>query len=329
MGDYKAIASFLKENTKYEPKIGIICGSGLSELSKTMTDTQTFPYSSIPSFPKSTVAGHKGELVFGLLSGVQAVCLRGRFHSYEGYPQDLCALPVRVMRCLGVKMVIITNAAGGLDPNNNVGDIICVDDHFALPNMAGKNCLVGPNDSELGPRFPPMSNAYDPELSKLVVKASENLGFQDFVRKQGTYCFVSGPMYESPSEALFLRSVGGTAVGMSTVPEVVAAHHSGMQVLCLSLITNKVMMKGDKGPHASHEEVLEAVNARTVQIQALVKEVVKISRKYMEGKPELPTIKLPEGGKYSGGLLGHAVKAVGVGALVAAAAVGVAKIRKR
>ena len=182
----------------------------------------TFKYSDIPNFPQSTVEGHKGEMVFGLLEGIEAVCLRGRFHSYEGYDMNTCALPVRVMRCLGVKMVIVTNAAGGLNPKHKVGDIICIEDHFAIPNLAGKNCLIGKNDPDLGPRFPPMSNCYDPALCDMVKEAAVSLGFQKFVRKAGTYCFVSGPMYESRAEGQFLRSVGGDAVGMSTIPEVVA-----------------------------------------------------------------------------------------------------------
>eukprot|EP00519_Triparma_laevis_P010996 CAMPEP_0182520020 /NCGR_PEP_ID=MMETSP1321-20130603/45401_1 /TAXON_ID=91990 /ORGANISM="Bolidomonas sp., Strain RCC1657" /LENGTH=324 /DNA_ID=CAMNT_0024728021 /DNA_START=432 /DNA_END=1406 /DNA_ORIENTATION=- len=322
MTEYREVAAFLKANSKYNPKIGIICGSGLSELSKTMTETQTFKYSEIPGFPMSTVQGHKGELVFGMLEGVEAVCLRGRFHSYEGYSMDLCALPVRVMRCLGVKLVVVTNAAGGLNPNNNVGDVVTITDHFAIPNLGGKNCLVGHNDAELGPRFPPMSNAYDEKLSGIVYSAAEALGFTDFVRPSGTYCFVSGPMYETMAEAKFLRSVGGDAVGMSTVPEVVAAHHCGIKVICLSLITNKVVMPGDSDTEAaSHAEVLEAVQKRSTQIQELVKKVVVESRSYVDGIPDLPPIDLSK--VKSGSLKGR--WAFAVAALVATAAVVLAR----
>lgn len=185
------------------------------------------------------------------------------------------ALPVRIMRCLGVKLLIVTNAAGGLNPNYSVGDVVSVMDYFALPMLAGKNPLVGPNDDELGPRFPPTSNAFDPQLQNVVINASKQLQMDEFVQTDGTYCFVSGPMYESKAECKFLRSVGGDSVGMSTVPEIVAAHHCNMKVLCLSLITNKVVMKGDEGPAASHQEVLDAVNTRSEQIQALVKQIVK------------------------------------------------------
>lgn len=203
------------------------------------------------------------------------MCFRGRFHSYEGHDMNTVVLPVRIMRCLGVKLLIVTNAAGGLNTNYSVGDVVNVMDYFALPMLAGKNPLVGPNDDELGPRFPPVSNAFDPKVQDVVMKAAKNVDMDEFVRKDGTYCFVSGPMYESKAECRFLRSVGGDSVGMSTVPEIVAAHHSGIKVLCLSLITNKVVIEGDEGPPASHQEVLDAVNTRSEQVQFLVKEIVK------------------------------------------------------
>ena len=249
---YRQAASFLKttlEAINFQfPTTGIICGSGLSGLSKTLTNATTIKYGDIPGFPShTTVAGHKGEIVIGFLNeNVPAICFRGRFHSYEGHDMNTVALPVRIMRCIGVKLLIVTNAAGGLNPSYNVGDVVNVMDYFALPMLAGKNPLVGPNDDDMGPRFPPVSNAFDPELQELVLKSAKGLGIDQFVRKDGTYCFVSGPMYESKAECRFLRSVGGDSVGMSTVPEIVAAHHSGMKVVCLSLITNKVVIKGDE-----------------------------------------------------------------------------------
>jgi len=278
---YREAAAFLKgvlETHNFErPTVGIICGSGLSGLSKTLSKSITVKYGSIPGFPShTTVAGHKGEIVFGLLNDkIPAMCFRGRFHSYEGHDMNTTALPVRIMRCLSVKLLIVTNAAGGLNPSYNVGDIVNVMDYFALPMLAGKNPLVGPNDDELGPRFPPVSNAFDTDLQSVVLKASKSVGINQFLRENGTYCFVSGPMYESRAECKFLRSIGGDSVGMSTVPEIVAAHHSGMKVVCLSLITNKVVIQGDEGPPASHQEVLDAVNTRSEQVQALVKEIVK------------------------------------------------------
>jgi purine-nucleoside phosphorylase len=188
-------------------------------------------------------------------------------------------LPVSVMRCLCVKIVIITNAAGGLNPDLNVGDVICVSDHLAIPQLAGKNPLVGPNDDELGPRFPPTSNAYSEDLRLAARNAAKEMGI-DFLKTHGTYCFVSGPMYESKAECRLLRTLGGDSVGMSTIPEVVAAHHCNMQVLCLSLITNKAIMEGDEGrPVASHAEVLEAVAKRSIQMQTLVKGIIKSLQK--------------------------------------------------
>jgi len=295
--DYRQIAAYLLDQVipaSRRPVIGIICGSGLSGLSATMTDTISVPFKSIPGFPLPTVAGHSAELVFGVLAGVHAVCLRGRFHSYEGYSiQTVVPLPVRVMRCIGVKMVIVTNAAGGLNPDYNVGDVVCVMDHLALPMLSGFNPLIGKNDDELGPRFPPTSNCYDEKLQEKVLESASSLGM-DFVRKDGQYCFVSGPQYESKAECRFLRSCGGDCVGMSTIPEVVAAHHCGMKVLCLSLVTNKVITKGDEGPAASHQEVLDAVNQRSEQLQEIVKEFVKTSKSYLESLPELKAITLPK-----------------------------------
>ena len=296
---YRAAASYLHDRLRVAglpmPQIGIICGSGLSELSNALEGrTMSVNYGSIPGFPNEcTVAGHKGEVVFGLLSGVPTICFRGRFHSYEGHDMKTVVLPVYVMRCLSVKILIVTNAAGGLNPQYNVGDVCCVDDHLAIPQLAGKNPLIGPNDDELGPRFPATSNAYYEPLRIAAGQAGEELGF-DFVHPEGAcYCFVSGPMYESRAECRFLRSLGGDMVGMSTIPEVVAAHHCDMKVLCLSLITNKVIMEGHEGPVASHQEVLEAVEKRSTQVQALVKQIVAVlKRKILPELPDLITVDL-------------------------------------
>ena len=252
-------------------------------------------YSEIPGFPAHcTVAGHKGEIVFGMLGGVPACCFRGRFHSYEGHDMKTVVLPVTVMRCLSVKVVIVTNAAGGLNPDYSVGDVVCVSDHLAIPQLAGKNPLVGPNDAELGPRFPATSDAYNENLRSTAMEAGKELKL-NFIRSHGTYCFVSGPMYESKAECRFLRTLGGDCVGMSTIPEVCTAHHCNMQVLCLSLITNKVIMEGDEGPAANHAEVLEAVAARSVQMQTLVKKIVELlNKKSLKNIPDLPPVKLDQ-----------------------------------
>jgi purine-nucleoside phosphorylase len=260
-----------------EPTVGIICGSGLSELSQALDGhVLTVQYADIPGFPKHcTVQGHKGEVVFGMLSGVPAMCFRGRFHSYEGHDMKTVVLPVNVMRCMGVKICIVTNAAGGLNPTFSVGDVVAVSDHLAIPQLAGKNPLIGPNDDELGPRFPATSNAYDDKLREITLQSAKELNYS-FVQSHGTYCFVSGPMYESKAECRFLRTLGGDVVGMSSVPEIVTAHHCDMKTLCLSLVTNKVIMTGDEGaPVASHAEVLQAVERRSIELQALVKHIVK------------------------------------------------------
>mmetsp|Transcript_1182 Transcript_1182/g.1543 ORF Transcript_1182/g.1543 Transcript_1182/m.1543 type:complete len:347 (-) Transcript_1182:129-1169(-) len=274
------LSNLLKENDLPFPVVGVICGSGLSGLSKTLEGkTLTVPYSKIPGFPsKTTVQGHAGELVFGMLSGVPAICFRGRFHVYEGHDTKTTVLPVNVMRCLDVRVVIITNAAGGLNPDYNVGDVIAISDHLAIPNLAGNSSLVGPNDDELGPRFPSTSDAYPGNLRQVAVKAAKALDVS-FLRSHGTYAFVVGPMYESKAECRFLRNLGADAVGMSTIPEVVVAHHCHMQVLCLSLITNKAVIDGDEGQAvANHAEVLGVATKRAGELQTLVQKVVEIMK---------------------------------------------------
>jgi len=298
---YRLAAAYLKRRLEEEgivlPTAGVICGSGLSGLSKTLEGkTLCVKYSEIPGFPEHcSVPGHKGEVVFGMLNSIPAMCFRGRFHSYEGHDMKTVVLPVRVMRCLGVKFVIVTNAAGGINPNYNVGDVICISDHLALPHLTGKNSLVGPNDDELGPRFPPTSNAYPQSMRDAVRIAAKEIDFDFVSPKGGTYCFVSGPMFESRSECMFLRKQGVDCVGMSTVPEIVAAHQSGMHVLCLSLITNKVVSTedGEKKTAASHAEVLETADIRSEQMQALVKQTVAVlSRDILPKLPTLPEVSL-------------------------------------
>ena len=231
---------------------------------------------------------------FGILSGVPAMCFRGRFHSYEGHDMKTVVLPVHVMRCLNVQVCIVTNAAGALNPDYHVGDVVCISDHLALPQLAGKNPLIGPNDDELGPRFPATSNAYPDELRHAAQAAATKLKMDDFVIPHGVYCFVSGPMYESKAECRFLRSLGGDAVGMSTIPEVIASHHCQMKTLVLSLMTNKVIMTGDEGaPVATHAEVLQAVHERSQQMQALVMEIVAQVRDHvLEQLEPLPSVTL-------------------------------------
>lgn len=220
MDNIETICDFLKKNTSYRPTMGVICGSGLSGLSSCLQDKHTIPYDKIPGFPQATVAGHSGELVFGVLENTPIVCMRGRFHTYEGHDIQTTTLPVRVMRLLGVDTLIVTNAAGGLNPNINVGDVMIINDHMNFPGLAGKSPLVGPNDDRFGDRFTPLSECYDAYLQKVAYQASKKVGMAHKIRQNGVYCFVSGPAYETPTEAKFLRLIGGDSVGMSTVPEV-------------------------------------------------------------------------------------------------------------
>ena len=277
MHDYEiAAASLLKRlaaNGQALPVVGVICGSGLSGLAKCIDASKalTVHYQDIPGFPRATVAGHKGELVFGPIGGIDVVCMLGRFHFYEGNDMNTVSLPVRVMRLLGVKMLIVTNAAGGLNPAFSVGDIAIIQDHFGMPLLAGNTPLRGLNNDTLGPRFPAVSDAYDEKLQDMLLACSDKLQLRSYLRPNALYCFVAGPSYESRAECRFLRSIGGDTVGMSTIPEVVAAKHAGMKVLCLSLVTNQVVVeKGEGVVHASHAEVLQAVETSGKRIQSLL-----------------------------------------------------------
>lgn len=268
------INDYLQDRTTARPLIGIVCGSGLGGLSKCLQNPDVVKYEDIPQFPKSTVEGHAGELVFGELDGIQVVCMRGRFHSYEGYDIKETALPIRVMYLLGIKYLLVTNAAGGLNPAYNVGDMMIMNDHLNMPGLAGIHPLVGPNDSRFGDRFTPLVNCYDKKLQQLAHHVAEKLELTHKVRKNGVYCFVSGPTYETPTECKLLRLVGGDAVGMSTVPEVIVAAHCGLKVLGLSLITNRVIFPGEDGIAPSHEEVLEAVVATQNEIETYVRDLI-------------------------------------------------------
>ncbi|CAI5724340.1 unnamed protein product [Hyaloperonospora brassicae] len=267
------IDAFLQQRVTHRPLVGIVCGSGLAGLSQCLSHQQVIPYKAIPQFPCSTVEGHPGELVFGDLNGLHVVCMRGRFHSYEGYALHETALPIRVMYLLGIQYLIVTNAAGGLNPDFHVGDVMILTDHLNMPGLSGQHPLIGPNDARFGARFTPLSDCYDKQLQALARRVAADVGLAHKTRS-GVYCFVSGPTYETPTECRFLRLVGGDAVGMSTVPEVVVAAHCGLKVLGLSLITNKALFPGDEGEGASHAEVLEAVQATQHDIETYVRGLI-------------------------------------------------------
>ncbi|XP_041378684.1 purine nucleoside phosphorylase-like [Gigantopelta aegis] len=263
----------LDDWTTLRPTLGIICGSGLGGIADELESAQVIPYHEIDGFPECTVPGHAGNLVFGLLSGVRTICMQGRLHLYEGHPAWLVTMPIRMMKLLGVKTLIVTNAAGGLNDTFTRGDIMIVKDHINLAGMAGLNPLVGPNEEKFGPRFPNMTTAYDRDLRKLARETAIELGFTDHL-KEGVYLHLSGPNYETPSESRFLRMCGADAVGMSTAPEVVVARHAEMKILGISLITNMVITENDsdKTP-PDHKEVMETATMRAKNLQLLVKTI--------------------------------------------------------
>ncbi|XP_035489310.2 purine nucleoside phosphorylase [Scophthalmus maximus] len=268
----RATADWLLSSTKVRPTVGIVCGSGLGGLADMLKDPQVFKYSDIPNFPRSTVHGHAGQLVFGMLKGKPCVCMQGRFHLYEGYPVQKITLPMRVFKLIGVETMILTNAAGGLNKDFKVGDVMIIKDHINLPGIAGVNPLVGPNDDRFGLRFPCMSDAYDRKLGQLAHDVAAELGFK-FV-KEGVYCAVSGPSFETIAECRMLRTLGADAVGMSTVHEVIAARHAGMRCFALSLISNCTVMEYDSQEKANHEEVLETARQTAAQLEKLVSTIV-------------------------------------------------------
>jgi len=242
----------IRRHTEQRPQLAIILGSGLGELATEIQDAVAIPYAEIPHFAESTVAGHAGRMVLGTLEGVSVVVLQGRFHTYEGHSAQVAAFPVQVMHQLGAEALIVTNAAGGVNPDYRPGHFMLLRDHISFPGMAGHHPLVGPNDERLGTRFPALAKAYDAELRAIAHSvAARN---SEIVLHEGIYTMVSGPSFETPAELRFLRIVGTDAVGMSTVPEVIVARHMGMRVLGISLITNQAT--GDENIEVNHAEVL-------------------------------------------------------------------------
>jgi purine-nucleoside phosphorylase len=267
-------AAFIKNRTNYQPEVVIVTGSGLAALADDVTEGVSIAYGAIPGFPESTVEGHPGELVLGRLEGHAVAIQRGRSHFYEGYTLPQVTFPLRVLRSLGASTLIVTNAAGGVNPNFHAGDLMLIADHIGLPAMAGNNPLYGPNDSGLGPRFPVMARAYDPILRQTAQHVAAENGF---TLREGVYAWVAGPSFETPAEIRFLRSVGADAVGMSTVPEVIVARHGGMRVLGISLITNVAddHEPGGEIPPEVHREVLEASARAVPRLATLIKGVLK------------------------------------------------------
>ena len=265
-------ANFLSAQTPQVPRVALILGTGLGGLADRIAAPTLISYADIPRFPRSTVAGHAGRLVLGTLEGVPVAAMQGRFHLYEGYTPQQVVLPVRALRLLGADLLIVTNAAGGLNPAYDAGDLMLLADHIGLPTMAGLNPLRGPNDEALGLRFPAMTGAYDAELRAHAHAAAGALGIP---LREGIYAMVAGPNYETPAELRFLRQIGADAVGMSTVPEVIAARHTGMRVLALSCVTNVALPpEGIAPPEPSHAEVVATAERAGTNLARLVERIL-------------------------------------------------------
>lgn len=247
--------------------IGVILGSGLGDYAEALEDAVKLPYSEIPGFPRSTVAGHAGMWCCGTLYGKRVVMMQGRFHYYEGYGMKDVTLPVRVMQKIGVKTLIVTNAAGGVNLDYHPGELMVIGDMFS---MTAQNPLIGPNLDAFGPRFPDMSCAFDKELRAL---AHECASEQGFALREGVYAQMTGPTYETPAEIRMLRTLGADAVGMSTVPEVIVARHGGMRVLGISCITN--MAAGILDQPLNHAEVTETANRVKGQFRNLLDRIIE------------------------------------------------------
>jgi len=256
----------IRVETDLEPRVGVVLGSGLGGLADEVESPVEIPYTDIPGWPVSTAVGHTGVLVLGTISGVPIAVMRGRAHLYEGVGADRVVYGVRVLAKLGIRSLVVTNAAGGIDPDFRPGQLVIISDHV---NLQGTSALVGVNDESLGPRFPDMSDAYDPELRRIAHEAARGLGIE---LGEGVYAAWLGPQFETPAEIRFMRAVGGDLAGMSTVQEVIAARHMGIRVLGISVVTN--MAAGVLPEKIDHEAVLEVGARAAGSLTALLRELV-------------------------------------------------------
>jgi len=266
MQKIKETGQFLASKMKNNPQIGIILGSGLGGLVKHLNIEEEIPYHTIPNFPVSTVQGHRGSLIFGKMNGIDVIVCCGRFHFYEGYTMQEVTFPIQVLKELGIKKLIISNASGGMNPTFKVGDIMLIRDHI---NFFHTNPLLGPNDDTTGPRFLDMSEAYSKKMLKIAFACAKEL---DIHVQSGVYVGVTGPCYETPAEYRMFAILGGDAVGMSTVPETIVARHRGMEVFGLSVITDLGIV--GQVEKISHEEVLQAANIAEPKMVRLVYEML-------------------------------------------------------
>lgn len=265
-GQVEAAAAAIRQKWSRMPHAGIILGTGLGGLTQHIEEEASLDYEEIPNFPRSTVTSHRGRLVCGLLHGLPVLAMEGRFHMYEGYSLKAITLPVRVMKALGAKLLVVSNACGGMNPHYKCGEIMVIEDHI---NLLGDNPLIGPNDDRLGDRFPDMCHAYDRELLKLGKRVALD---EKIVCHKGVFVAVSGPNLETAAEYRFLRMIGADVVGMSTVPEVIVAVHSKMRVMGVSVITDQCLP--DALEPVSLPDIVATANAAEKRLRALVKGVV-------------------------------------------------------
>ena len=257
------VLGHLKEASDFSPKVGIILGTGLGGLAKKIQDTKSVSYGEIPHFPHASVDSHEGQITWGTLGGTKVIAMEGRFHFYEGYSLDEITLPVRVMKALGVEALIVSNAAGGMNPQHESGDIVLIEDHI---NLMGVNPLIGPNDDSLGPRFPDMIEPYSLEL----IRKAEACALQNGIKThRGVYAAVTGPNLETRAEYRYLRTIGSDLVGMSTVPEVIVAVHAGLKVLGLSCVTDLCL------PDALQPANIEEIIATAMKTEPLMCKIVE------------------------------------------------------
>lgn len=261
----KETTEFIRAKTGATPEYGIVLGSGLGGLVREIAIEHALEYKDIPHFPVSTVKGHSGKLIFGKLGGKNVIALQGRFHFYEGYSMQEVTFPIRVMIALGIKRLLLSNASGGMNPAYQIGDIVIINDHI---NLLPSNPLIGKNHDELGPRFPDMSEPYEPEMIAKAKAIADRLGYRSHT---GVYAAVSGPCFETPAEYRYLRVIGADIVGMSTVPEVIVGRHAGIPCFAISIVTD---LGGFEVQKVSHEEVLEVATKAEAKLTSIIKELV-------------------------------------------------------
>ena len=262
----KETVEYLETKLRIKPEIGIILGTGLGGLVNEIDIFCTIPYEFIPNFPVSTVDGHHGQLIFGTMNGKNIIAMQGRFHYYEGYTMQEITFPVNVMKFLGIKLLILSNASGGVNPDFEIGDLMVIEDHI---NLMKNNPLIGQNENEIGNRFPDMSHAYDPQIISLAMEIAIK---NDIKLQKGVYAAVSGPTFETPAEYKYIRIIGADAVGMSTVPEVIAARHMGLKCFAFSVISD--LGVPGKIVEITHQEVILAANSVEPKMTKIIKELI-------------------------------------------------------